>query len=415
MRRQWPSPTFLRETLRMPQPSRYRIRDRVDRAASIEDLRDLARRRVPTVAYDYMDGAAGSEASLTRARQAFREVHFHPRVLRDVSTVDLKTAVGGATSALPFGIAPIGLTRLLHHEGEAAGIRAAAAAGVPFTLSTMSSVSLEDVAAAAPAARRWFQLYLWKDRAKSIELMSRAADEGYDTLLLAVDTPVGGHRLRDVRNGMTIPPSFGIRDAARVATRPAWLANFLTTEPPAFASLSAFPGSVGDLITEMFDASLTFDDLVWLRSAWKGRLLLKGLQDPRDARRAVELGADGVVISSHGGRQLDRTTAPLRQLPFIREALLDTDAEVVVDSGVMCGADIVAALALGADFVLVGRAYLYGLMAGGSHGARRALTILEEDIRRTMQLLGVASVSELGPEHVSLVSAAGHAQSPCLN
>lgn len=282
----------------------------MDRAASIEDLRDIARRRVPGVAYDYMEGAAGSESSLVRARQAFSAVAFHPRVLTDVSAVDLTTTIGGASASMPFGIAPIGLTRLLHHEGEAAGFRAAAAAGIPFALSTMSSVSLEDVAAAAPDARRWFQLYLWKDRSASVELMSRAAEQGYDTLLLAVDTPVGGHRRHDVRNGMTIPPSFGIRDAARVATRPVWLANFLTTEPPSFASLSSFPGSVGELITEMFDASLTFDDLTWLRSAWKGRLLVKGLQDPRDTRRAVDLGADGVVVSSHGGRQLDRTTAP---------------------------------------------------------------------------------------------------------
>ncbi|KRE35962.1 alpha-hydroxy-acid oxidizing enzyme [Janibacter sp. Soil728] len=402
MKRQWPSPTFLRETLRPPRPSRHPVRDRVDRATSIEDLRDIARRRVPGVAYDYMDGAAGSELSMARGRQAFRDVHFHPRVLTDVSSIDLTTTIGGAPSALPFGIAPIGLTRLLHHEGEAAGVRAAAAAGIPFALSTMSSVSLEDVAAAAPGARRWFQLYLWKDRAASVELMSRASEQGYDTLLLAVDTPVGGHRRRDVHNGMTIPPSFGIRDAARVATRPVWLANFLTTEPPAFASLKSFPGSVSDLITEMFDASLTFDDLTWLRSVWKGRLLVKGLQDPRDARRAVGLGADGVVVSSHGGRQLDRTTAPLRQLPAVRQVLDGTGAEVLVDSGVMSGADIVAALALGADFVLVGRAYLYGLMAGGEYGATRALTILEDDIRRTMQLLGVASVREITPDLVTL-------------
>lgn len=402
MKRRMPSSAFLRESVRLKGPSRHPLRDRVDRAVTIEDLRGLARRRAPAVAFDYMDGGAGDETSLARARQAFRNVHFHPRVLTDVSSVSLTTTVGGQEALMPFGIAPIGLTRLVHHEGEVAGVRAAAAAGIPFALSTMSSVSLEDVAAAEPAARRWFQLYLWKDRARSIDLMSRAAAEGYDTLLLAVDTPVGGQRLRDVRNGMTIPPSFGVRDAARVAARPAWLANFLTTDPPAFASLSSFPGSVGELITEMFDATLTFDDLAWLRSAWKGRLLVKGVQDPQDARRAVELGADGVVVSSHGGRQLDRTTAPLRQLPLVREALQGTDAEVLVDSGVMCGADIVAALALGADFVLVGRAYLYGLMAGGEHGARRALHILEDDIRRTMQLIGVSSIDELTTEHVTL-------------
>ncbi|UTT66532.1 alpha-hydroxy-acid oxidizing protein [Janibacter sp. CX7] len=402
MSRQWPSPTFLRETLRAPRLPRHPHRDRVDRAASIEDLRRLARRRVPAVAFDYMDGAAGSETSLLRARQAFADVHFHPRVLTDVGTVDLSTTVCGERSRLPFGVAPVGLTRLLHHEGEAAGARAAAATGIPFALSTMSSVSLEDVAAAAPDARRWFQLYLWKDRERSMDVVARAAAHGYDTLLLAVDTPVGGQRLRDVRNGMTIPPSFGLLDAARVATKPVWLANFLTTEPPAFASLSAFDGSVGELITEMFDPTLTFDDLAWLREHWSGRLLVKGLQDPQDARRAVDLGADGVVISSHGGRQLDRTTAPLRRLPQVRAALTGTSAEVVVDSGVMCGADVVAALALGADFVLVGRAYLYGLMAAGEHGARRALRLLEEDVRRTMQLLGVTSVAELTPEYVTL-------------
>lgn len=402
MRRQWPSPTFLRETMRPPRILARSGPGRIDRALTIEDLRDIARRRVPAVAFDYVEGAAGSEVGLARARAAFSEVHFHARVLRDVSTVDPSTTIGGERSALPFGVAPIGLTRLLHHEGEVAGARAAAAAGIPFGLSTMSSVSLEEVARAAPSGRRWFQLYLWKDRATSLDLMSRAAEAGYDTLLLTVDTPVGGQRLRDLRNGMTIPPSFGPLDAARVASRPRWLANFLTTEPPAFASLSAFPGSVGDLITEMFDPSLTFDDLEWLRSVWTGRLLIKGLQAPDDARRVVDLGADGVIVSSHGGRQLDRASAPLRQVPAVRAALLGTDAEVVVDSGVMTGADVVAALALGADFVLVGRAYLYGLMAGGEYGARRALRILEEDVKRTMQLLGAESIDALRADHVSL-------------
>jgi isopentenyl diphosphate isomerase/L-lactate dehydrogenase-like FMN-dependent dehydrogenase len=386
-------------------PSLHPTRTRVERAQTIDDLRTIARRRTPRVAFDYADGAAGTESSLLRARDAFAAVQFRQFVLRDVSKVELQTPVGDSMADLPFGIAPTGLTRLLHHEGERAGASVADEFGIPFCLSTMGTVSLEEIRDLAPSADRWFQLYLWKDRDKSVALIDRARVAGYRTLMLTVDTAVGGSRLRDIRNGMTIPPAFGPAAVADVMTRPAWLYNMLTTDPLAFASLSKYPGSVATLIDEMFDSTLTFADLRWLRDIWPGRLVVKGIQSAEDAVRAVDCGADAVLLSSHGGRQLDRAPTPLLELPVVRQALASS-AEIYLDSGIMCGADIVAAHALGADFTFVGRAYLYGLMAGGRHGVARAVQILTAEITRTLQLMGVPRIQDLTPDHVTLAAAA---------
>lgn len=377
---------------------------RLRRATTIWDLRDMAKRRTPRAPFDYTDGAAEAEVSLRRARQAFLDIEFRPRVLRAVSAVDLGTDILGKPSRLPVGIAPTGFTRMMQSEGEYAGSRAAAAAGIPYTLSTMGTASIEDVAAAAPDGRNWFQLYLWTDRDRSLELIERAARAGNDTLMVTVDTAVAGARLRDVRNGMTIPPSLTLRTVLDASYRPAWWLNFLTREPLTFASLSRYTGTVAELINSMFDPTLTFDDLDWLRDVWKGKLVVKGIQTVDDTRRVVDHGADGIIISNHGGRQLDRAPIPLHLLPDVTSALAadHSDAAVILDTGIMTGADIIAALALGADFTLIGRAYLYGLMAGGQAGVARALKILETDMVRTMALLGVSSLSELTPDHVRL-------------
>jgi L-lactate dehydrogenase (cytochrome) len=374
---------------------------RLSRALTIADLRTVAKRRTPRAVFDYTDGGAEAETSLRRAREAFARVEFRPRVLRDVVVVDPTTTVLGRPAALPLAFAPTGFTRMMHHQGERAVVRVAEGAGIPYALSTLGTTSIEEVAAAAPAARKWFQLYVWRDRGAGKELVERAQAAGYDALMLTVDVPVAGARLRDVRNGLTIPPSLTLGTVLDAATHPGWWVNLLTTEPLVFASLTSWKGTVAELVNQMFDPSLTPRDLSWLRESWSGPLIVKGIQHVDDARMVVDLGADAIVVSNHGGRQLDRAPTPLELLPGVVEAVGDR-AEVLVDGGVQSGADVVAAIALGARACLVGRAYLYGLMAGGERGVRRAVDILTGEIIRTMQLLGVDSVSGLEPACVRL-------------
>ena len=386
--------------IRLKKPGLNRTKRRLDAALTVHDVRRIAKRRTPTAAFDYTDGAAEDEISLSRARQAFRDIEFHPMVLRDVSTVRTDRQVLGGSAAWPFGIAPTGFTRLMQTEGEAAGARVAAATGIPFALSTLGTASIEDVAAVAPQGRRWFQLYMWRDRDRSMALLRRAAAAGFDTLLATVDCPVAGARLRDTRNGMTIPPALTLRTVLDAIPRPHWWFDLLTTEPLAFASLDRWPGTVGEYIDTMFDPSVTFDDLAWVRSQWPGKFVVKGIQTLDDARAVVDLGVDGIVLSNHGGRQLDRAPVPFHLLPTVAREL-GGDTEILLDTGIMSGADIIAAIALGARFTLIGRAYLYGLMAGGEAGVARVVQILSEQITRTMRLLGVASLDELAPRHVT--------------
>ncbi|MEF2976292.1 alpha-hydroxy acid oxidase [Subtercola sp. YIM 133946] len=375
-------------------------RRRLESALTIADLRTIAKRRTPKAAFDYTEGAAEGEISLARARQAFEDIQFNPAILRDVLKVSTGWDVLGAPVAMPFGIAPTGFTRMMQTEGEIAGAGAAAAAGIPFSLSTMGTTAIEDVKAANPHGRNWFQLYMWKDRDRSMALVDRAAAAGFDTLLVTVDVPVAGARLRDKRNGFSIPPQLTLGTVVNALPRPEWWINFLTTEPLAFASLDRWSGTVGELLDSMFDPTVTFDDLAWIKAQWPGKVVVKGVQNVLDARRLADLGVDGIVLSNHGGRQLDRAPIPFHLLPeVVRE--VGSEYEVHLDTGIMSGADIVAAVALGARFTLVGRAYLYGLMAGGREGVDRMIQILSDQIIRTMRLLGVTSLEELTPEHVT--------------
>jgi L-lactate dehydrogenase (cytochrome) len=399
--RQLPRWSELKPLLR-PKPLELNpTRRRLQNAHTIADLRRIARRRTPRSVFDYTDGAAEGELTLRRARRLFAELELRPSVLRDVSDVDLSTTVLGRTSALPMALAPTGFTRMMNHEGEAAVVRVAERHGIPYTLSTMGTTTPEGVAAAAPSARRWFQLYVWRVRAAGEELMRRAAAAGFEALVLTVDVPVAGARLRDVRNGFAIPPALTLRTVLDAATHPAWWLNLLTTEPLQFATLTSWQGTVADMLDALFDPSMTIDDLEWVRSCWDGPLVIKGIQTVEDARRVVDAGADAIILSNHGGRQLDRAPVPLRLLPDVVDSVGDR-TEVWLDTGIMSGADVLAAVALGARTTLVGRAYLYGLMAGGERGVERAVEILEREMRRTMQLLGVRSVDELGPQHVRL-------------
>ena len=399
--RQLPRWSELKPLLR-PKPVELNpTRRRLDKALTIADLRRVARRRTPRSVFDYTDGAADGEVSLQRARDTFAGIEFHPEVLRDVSKIDTTIELLGKAAALPFGFGPTGFTRMMQHEGERAVVRVAERLGIPYALSTLGTTSIEDVAAAAPTARKWFQLYVWRDRRPAEELMSRAKGAGFEALMLTVDVPVAGARLRDVRNGFTIPPSLTFRTVADAAMHPAWWTNLLTTEALAFASLTSWDGTVAELINTLFDPSMTMADLEWIRSQWDGPLIIKGIQTVEDARRVVDAGADAIVLSNHGGRQLDRAPVPIRLLPDVKDVIGER-AEILVDTGVMSGADVVAAMALGADAVLVGRAYLYGLMAGGERGVERAVQILEAEVRRTMALLGARTISELGIRHVQL-------------
>ncbi len=374
---------------------------RLARAADVGDLRALARRRAPRAVFDYTDGAAGAETGLRRSREAFQRVEFRPSVLCDVSAVDPSTVLLGRPSALPLAFAPTGFTRLMHTDGETAVARVAERVGIPHALSTMGTTTIEALAAAAPGVRRWFQLYLWRDREASAALVERAGAAGYEALVLTVDTPVAGPRLRDVRNGLTIPPALTLRTVADAAVHPRWWFDLLTTEPLEFASLRSWGGTVAELADRVFEPAATLADVRALRGTWPGALVVKGVQTAEDARAVVDAGADAVVGSNHGGRQLDRAPTPLEELPAVGRAVGDR-AEVYLDGGILDGADVVAAVALGARGCLVGRAYLYGLMAGGERGVQRAADILAGEVTRTLQLLGVTSIAELTPDRVRL-------------
>lgn len=402
VKRQFPKVSELAPLLKFTGPTLHRKERRLASALTIWDLREIAKKRTPQGPFDYTDGSAESEVTLERARQAFLDLEFRPNILKDVSTLDTSCEVLGKKFALPVGIAPTGFTRMMHTEGERAGARAAAKYGIPFTLSTLGTTTVEDVVAAAPDGTNWFQLYMWKDRDRSMELVRRAEAAGVDHLLLTVDVPVAGARLRDVRNGLTIPPRLTGKTLADAIPKPEWWINFLTTPGISFASMSNWNGTVAELLDFMFDPSMTFEDLKWIRKQWKGKLTVKGIQTLDDAKSAAKAGADAILLSNHGGRQLDRAPVPLHLLVDVKRELKG-DTEIHLDTGIMHGADILAAIALGADFTYIGRAYLYGLMAGGQLGVERALEILKVQITRNMKLLGVNSLEELEPRHVRIL------------
>lgn len=400
VQRQFPNPREVREYLHFKKPELNMKKRRLGNALTIYDLRKIAKRRTPASAFDYTDGAAEEEISIARARQAFEDVEFHPSILKDASEIDMSTSILGGPSSLPFGIAPTGFTRLMQTEGEVAGAGAAGAAGIPFCLSPLGTTSIEDVKATNPTGRNWFQLYVMRKREISYGLVERAAQAGFDTLFFTVDTPVAGNRMRDVRHGFSIPPQLTVKTVLDAIPRPWWWIDFLTTPPLEFASLSSTGGTVGELLNNAMDPTISFDDLKTIREMWPGKLAVKGVQNLEDSKKLADLGVDAIVLSNHGGRQLDRAPVPFLLLPEVAREV-GKDVEIMVDTGVMNGADIVAALALGADFTLIGRAYLYGLMAGGRAGVDRTIEILRSQIERTMKLLQVTSIEELGPQHVT--------------
>ena len=403
VKRQFPKPSELAPLLKFSLPTLRRKKRRLEKAYTIWDLRDIAKKRTPKGPFDYTDGSAESEVSLERARQAFADLEFIPSILKDVSTADLTRTSLGEKFSMPLGIAPTGFTRMMQTEGEIAGARAAEKFGIPFTLSTLGTTTIEDVVTAAPGGRNWFQLYMWKDREGSMALVERAQRAGVKNLMLTVDVPAAGQRIRDYRNGLTVPPRLTAGTVINAIPRPAWWINFLTTPSIEFASMKNWEGTVGELLDYMFDPTMTWEDLKWIREQWNGTLTVKGIQNLDDAKKAAELGADAVLLSNHGGRQLDRAPVMLHLLSDIKKEF-KKDYEIHIDTGIMHGADVLAAIALGAQFTYVGRAYLYGLMAGGQDGVERALEIMRTQMVRNMKLLGVNSLDELTPKHVRFLN-----------
>ena len=377
---------------------------RLARCFSVADLRQLTQRRLPRPIFGYMDGAADDEVTYRRNSAAFADYDLHFRSLVDISDVDLSTTVLGKHLALPIILSPTGLTRLFHHQGERAVAPAAARAGTIYTLSTMSRVSIEDVAMSSPGPK-WFQIYVFKDRGLLKEFFDRCRASGYHALCLTVDVPVPGNRERDLRFGLSVPPEIRVSTVFDAALRPSWSWNYLTSPPFSFVNVAhRAPG--GDLsgvmsyIGSQFDPTITWDDARWMIEQWNGPFLIKGIVRPDDAKRAVEIGAQGIIVSNHGGRQLDHSPAPLDVLPRIVDAV-GNDVEVLLDGGIRRGTDVIKALALGARACMIGRAYLYGLGAGGEAGVDRSLQLLRGELLRDMQLLGATRLAELDSSFVA--------------
>jgi L-lactate dehydrogenase (cytochrome) len=376
------------------------VERRLRSAASVADFRRIAKRRLPRGVFDYIDGGADDERTLARNVEAFGDYEFRPRILRDVSTIDTSTTILGRHASMPLILAPTGFTRIAHSQGELAVARAAARAGVPWSLSTMGTRSIEEVAAVSDGDK-WFQVYTWRDRGLVRELLDRSKAAGYTTVWLTVDTAVLGRRERDVRRGMTLPPKVGPMTIVDGAIHPGWTWDFLRNDPITFANvvgLSDEDGSTAVTLSEhmarQFDPALSWNDVDWLRSVWDGPIVLKGVQTVADAKQAVALGVEGIGLSNHGGRQLDDAPAPIDLVEPVRDEIGD-GAAIICDGGVRRGSDIVKALALGADAVSMGRPYLYALGAAGERGVDQLLGFLRDGMERTMALTGVRTVDEI--------------------
>jgi (S)-mandelate dehydrogenase len=373
----------------------------LDQAVNIEDLRQMARRRLPRAIFDFFDGGAEDETTLRENRAAFQRVRLLPKVLVDVAQVDTRVNLFGVESSLPLAIGPTGGIAAGRVNADIMLARAAKAFGIPYTLATPAGTSIERLAAEVPG-RRWFQLYVVRDREFREKLVSRAKEAGYEALLVTVDLPVSGKRERDPRNGFVTPYRPNWRNSHDVLLRPAWLLDILRHGMPDMANFEGYKFTstkMTDIATAVgreMDAAFDWDELKRLRDRWPGKLVLKGVERPDDAERAAAMGCDGVVVSNHGGRQLDGAAATLDALPHVARAV-GGKLTVLLDGGVRRGVDILKARALGAHAVLVGRATLYGVMAGGEPGARRALQILSGELERAMRLCGVRSVGEIGP------------------
>jgi L-lactate dehydrogenase (cytochrome) len=368
----------------------------------IEDLRALARRKVPKAFFDYADSGSYNEETLRANRADLETIKLRQRVMVDVSQRSLATTIIGQKVSAPFALAPIGLCGMQHGDGEILAAQAAEEASIPFTLSTMSICSIEQVAEAT-SRPFWFQLYVIRDRGFSRDILARAAAATCNALVLTVDLQVLGQRHRDIRNGMTVPPQIRLKNIIDIASKPGWALSILKSKSKNFGNLAGHVKGMEDVTSlaqwtnDQFDPALNWKDVEWIKKTWPGKLIIKGILDIEDAKTAVKLGADAVVVSNHGGRQLDGAPSSISALPAIAQAV-GSDTEVLFDGGIRTGADMLRALALGARACLIGRAYVYGLGAGGKAGVAKAIDILQKELSVAMALTGTTRVADIGPQ-----------------
>ncbi len=381
----------------------------INRCYSIDDLNRAAHKALPKVIYDFIEGGAEDELTLRRNLQSFDHYEFVPRVLRDVSNIDLSRQVLGIDCRMPLVCAPTAMSCMFHHQGEEAVALAAAKAGVPYTLSTLSTRSIEQIATLS-SGPKLFQLYIWHQRALVDEFIERCRQNGYQGLMLAVDLPALGKRERDLHNGHGRALELRLKTALGAWRTPRWLYHFLRGGPPQMANMLAhLPDNANalktiDVVNQQFDASVSWQDAENLRAQWQGMFVLKGIQSVEDAKRAVTMGASAIVLSNHGGRQLDGAPPAMAILPAVLDAV-GGELEVLIDGGIRRGADIIKALALGANACMIGRPYLYGLAAGGEAGVSRSLEILRSEMERVMKLIGCDSLDRLDASYVRRISA----------
>ena len=400
-RRQFPDLRFILPLINWSLPTFNNKKSLLSKVVLIHDFKKIASRKVPKAVYDYVEGGAHQEVSLQRSVDAFLRVEFQPNVLRDISKIDTAVEIFGKKISIPVIFAPTGYTRMMHHSGEIAVAEIAKRNNLIYCLSTMGTTAPDELALAVPDARLWFQFYLMKDRQASVKMIERAQKHGFEVLILTVDTPVSGIRARDIRNGLTIPPRIGIKTLFDMAKKPHWWLNLLTTAPLEFAAFRGYNEPLSQIAAKIYDSSLNYEDITWLRTVWSGPIIVKGVQSISDAEKLANIGIEAIVLSNHGGRQLDKGPVILELLPKVVEKV-GHRIDVYVDGGFMTGQDVVAAIAFGAKAVLIGRAYLYGIMAAGSEGVQKVVDILVSEISNTMALIGVASMSEIKPEHVKL-------------
>jgi len=386
---------------------KFPLQDRkLKSVVNLAEMRNLAKKRVPKAVFDYVDGGANDELAYVRSQEIYSRVEFKARVLRDVSKIDLTCDVLGQKTALPLIFAPTGYTRMMHYQGEVMVAKICEENNLIYNLSTMGTTSSEEIGNQVPGVRRWFQLYLWRDRDQSLKFIEEAKKAGFEGLMLTVDTAVGGIKWRDMRNGLTVPPKIGFKTFFDMALKPKWWFNLLTTAPLEFATFRNFNKPLSEIAATVFDPAVTFEDVKWLRSVWQGKLVIKGIQSVADAAELKKIGVDAIVLSNHGGRQLDRSVVPLELLPKVRSEIgvKGSGPQIYIDGAIMSGADVLAAIALGADAVLIGKAYLYGAMAAGKSGVEKVVEMFRFEMETAMKLMGAKNLSELTPDFVNIRS-----------